>query len=64
MDTAKCVLKHHEDLAPHALTRGALAEYVEDYSDFYSNRSDGWEMHGDGFVQGPCCSLCRALPKP
>ena len=29
-----------------------MAEYVADYTDFYSDRSMGREKHGDGFVEG------------
>ena len=29
-----------------------MAEYVADYTDFYSDRSMGQEKHGDGFVEG------------
>lgn len=37
--------------------RGAVAEYVEDYTDFYPDRSEGMEEHGDGFVQGIGCNF-------
>ncbi|CAE7491043.1 unnamed protein product [Symbiodinium pilosum] len=39
----------------------ALAEYVADYTDFYSDRSMGREKHGDGFVEGGYSTLVRRL---
>ena len=29
-----------------------MNEYLEDYTDFYPEKSEGWEKHGDGYVKG------------
>ncbi len=39
---------------------GARAEFVDDYTDFYPDRSDGWENHGDGFVKGAAECECQS----
>lgn len=54
-------VSYEQDSGASIQELSALAEYVEDYSDFYSNRSDGWEMHGDGFVQGGYSTLVQRL---
>eukprot|EP00439_Symbiodinium_sp_Y106_P015712 s2910_g2.t1 len=54
-------VSYEQDSGASIQELSALAEYVEDYSDFYSNRSDGWEMHGDGFVQGGYSALVQRL---
>ena len=33
---------------------------MDDYTDFYPDRSDGWEKHGDGFVKGEAECECLA----
>ncbi|CAJ1404650.1 unnamed protein product [Effrenium voratum] len=39
----------------------AVNEYLEDYTDFYPEKSEGWEKHGDGYVKGGYSSLVARL---
>eukprot|EP00913_Durusdinium_trenchii_P032183 g30135.t1 len=52
---------HQKDSGASMTELSAVAEYVEDYTDFYPDRSEGMEEHGDGFVQGGYSALVRRL---
>ncbi|CAK8995034.1 unnamed protein product [Durusdinium trenchii] len=54
-------VSYEQDSGASMTELSAVAEYVEDYTDFYPDRSEGMEEHGDGFVQGGYSALVRRL---
>ena len=66
-DASKALLAWHQkvsyeqDSGSSMSQLSAQAEFVDDYTDFYPDRSDGWEKHGDGFVKGGYSALVRRL---
>lgn len=54
-------VSYEQDSGSSMLQLSAQAEFVEDYTDFYPDRSDGNEKNGDGFVKGGYSALVDRL---